>query len=280
MGHAASPSLYDFCNGDPVNFFDPTGRCKNGQNGQDNGDGTFMWNGQKVKYDQGDGLRITPADMANAVNALNSGQNDPITAQAILDRIEKLSALADAYDANRGFLDRLFNGNPYNEQAIQLIRTMDQIGLGIAVYNATASADQQIDPKTFDFRGADAASLQKIGLTTQQIALVLATFGATKVSSALETETTTVIGRVKDLKNLGPDEQSLLDRLPDQGDPQANWQQNSGALRQEMNRGLPIRDASPGDTGGPFLNAERNLLRDRGWNYDPKTSLWTPPTKG
>jgi RHS repeat-associated protein len=28
LGHAASRSLYDFCNGDPVNFFDPDGRCK------------------------------------------------------------------------------------------------------------------------------------------------------------------------------------------------------------------------------------------------------------
>jgi RHS repeat-associated protein len=27
MGHASSPSLYDFCNGDPVNNFDPDGRC-------------------------------------------------------------------------------------------------------------------------------------------------------------------------------------------------------------------------------------------------------------
>jgi RHS repeat-associated protein len=28
MGQAASPSLYDFCGGDPVNRFDPDGRCK------------------------------------------------------------------------------------------------------------------------------------------------------------------------------------------------------------------------------------------------------------
>lgn len=28
MGQAASPSLYDFAGGDPVNFFDPTGRCQ------------------------------------------------------------------------------------------------------------------------------------------------------------------------------------------------------------------------------------------------------------
>ena len=30
MGQAASPSLYDYAGGDPVNFFDPTGRCPNG----------------------------------------------------------------------------------------------------------------------------------------------------------------------------------------------------------------------------------------------------------
>jgi hypothetical protein len=29
MGQMASPSLYDFAGGDPVNFFDPTGRCPN-----------------------------------------------------------------------------------------------------------------------------------------------------------------------------------------------------------------------------------------------------------
>jgi hypothetical protein len=89
--------------------------------------------------------------------------------------------------------------------------------------------------------------------------------------------TTTVIGRVKDLQKLEPGEKSLLDRLPDLGNPKANWKQNSGVLREEMKLGRPIRDASPGDTGGQFLNAERNLLRDRGWTFDPKTNLWMPP---
>jgi hypothetical protein len=84
----------------------------------------------------------------------------------------------------------------------------------------------------------------------------------------------TVIGRVKDLQKLGAGEKSLLDQLPDLGSPKANWHQNSGVLRQEMNRGLPIRDASVGDTGGQFLNAERNLLQDRGWKFDG--SYWNP----
>jgi uncharacterized protein RhaS with RHS repeats len=92
-------------------------------------------------------------------------------------------------------------------------------------------------------------------------------------------ETTTVVGRAKDLQKLGPGEKSLLDRLPDQGSPKANWKQNAGALREEMNRGLPIRDASVGDTGGPFLNAERNLLQDRGWTFDASTGYWMPPAE-
>jgi hypothetical protein len=90
-------------------------------------------------------------------------------------------------------------------------------------------------------------------------------------------EEITVIGRVKNLQNLKSGERSLLDRLPDQGSPKANWRQNSGVLRREMSKGQPIRDASPGDTAGQFLNAERNLLRDRGWTFDPKTSNWIPP---
>jgi len=44
-----------------------------------------------------------------------------------------------------------------------------------------------------------------------------------------------------------------------------------------MSKGQPIRDASPGDNSGQFLNAERNLLRDRGWQYDSGSKHWTPP---
>jgi len=90
-------------------------------------------------------------------------------------------------------------------------------------------------------------------------------------------EATTVIGRVKDLENLAAGEKSLLDRLPNLGNPKANWAQNSGVLRDEMGRGLPIRDASPGDIKGQFLNAERNLLESRGWKFDTQTNFWNPP---
>jgi RHS repeat-associated protein len=98
------------------------------------------------------------------------------------------------------------------------------------------------------------------------------------VGSTAGSRTTTVIGRTTTLKNLARGERSLLDRLtPDLGSPRANWGRNSGVLRSEMRRGLPIRDASPGDSGGIFLNAERALLKERGWTFDPRTSYWMPP---
>jgi hypothetical protein len=71
--------------------------------------------------------------------------------------------------------------------------------------------------------------------------------------------------------------------LPNQGSAQANWIQNSSRLRAEMGNGNPIfdsfRDAATGQqipTRG-FLNAERNLLENHGWNYNPQTGAYHPP---
>jgi RHS repeat-associated protein len=57
----------------------------------------------------------------------------------------------------------------------------------------------------------------------------------------------------------------------------AEWAENASRLREAMGRGNPIRDISPGDTGGMFLNAERNLLRDRGRTFDAQSNYWLPP---
>lgn len=96
------------------------------------------------------------------------------------------------------------------------------------------------------------------------------------------TTATTVIGKLRDLETLAPGEQTLLDRLPNLGSPKANWIQNSGVLRQEMSLGQPIRDASVDGAGAlinntGFLRAERYLLQDREWIYDPTMTMWYPP---
>lgn len=120
--------------------------------------------------------------------------------------------------------------------------------------------------------------------TTQTIIGGAAKIGRVTEKVDVAKEAGTVIGKVKDLQNLAAGEKSLLDRLPNLGNPKANWSQNSGVLREEMRQGLPIRDATVNpSTGeliqhpGSFLNAERNLLKDRGWSYNPSTTLWSPP---
>jgi hypothetical protein len=88
-----------------------------------------------------------------------------------------------------------------------------------------------------------------------------------------------VIGRGADLAKpgaLGPGEFKFS--WPPTGTVRTEWKVNSGLLRQEMGNMRPIRDASVGNNGGMYLNAERNLLRDRGWTFDANTSLWMPPT--
>jgi len=96
---------------------------------------------------------------------------------------------------------------------------------------------------------------------------------------AEERQLTFVIGRIRDLDSLGPGEATLLDRLPYRGDPKSNWNQNASVLREIMRLGRPIRDSSPMDTTGQFLNAERNLLLVRGWTFDQRSGYWMPPNK-
>lgn len=95
--------------------------------------------------------------------------------------------------------------------------------------------------------------------------------GAIKAGRALD-EGGYVIGRMKDLNTPGvmkPGEKQLefhLQTKPSGGiDVPQTYKNNSGALRKAMGAGKPIRDVSPGNDGGFFLNAERLLLDFHGW---------------
>ena len=86
-----------------------------------------------------------------------------------------------------------------------------------------------------------------------------------------------VIGRGADLRRpfaLAPNEFRLS--WPATATTRSEWKINSGLLRTEMGKGIPIRDASPGNVGGMYLKAECNLLESRGWNYNSSTGYWNP----
>ena len=99
-----------------------------------------------------------------------------------------------------------------------------------------------------------------------------------------------VLGKMADLGRAGAirrGEYTLAGRgsLPNRGVVRENWRQNAGQLRGEMRRGLPIRDASVDSRTGAlrnntgFLAAERSLLRNEGWRYNPVTRTWNPPPR-
>src|SRR5262249_11988856 len=78
----------------------------------------------------------------------------------------------------------------------------------------------------------------------------------------------TVIGRMSDITpdKLRPGESTLLKHMEGDLGPKLNWERNSSVLRREMNKGLPIRDASVNPLTGEliqypdtFIHMERNL---------------------
>lgn len=90
---------------------------------------------------------------------------------------------------------------------------------------------------------------------------------------------TLVIGRRADLAKPGAigAGEYILSWPSKHPDSKAEWAENSKYLREAMANRRPIRDASPNDKKGFFLNAERNLLNNHGWKFDEATNFWFPP---
>jgi hypothetical protein len=92
---------------------------------------------------------------------------------------------------------------------------------------------------------------------------------------------TLVIGRLRDLKNLRPNEYRLkwTPTSIKPGFNRSEWDMNDGLLRTEMQLRRPIRDASAGDYEGWFTNLERQRLESRGWQARAigEDLFWYPP---
>ena len=84
------------------------------------------------------------------------------------------------------------------------------------------------------------------------------------------------------LKARGWKEGDSFLHLPNQGTAKLNWAQNSSRLREAMRSGKPIFDSYIDEAGNliptrGFLNAERELFKNRGWTFNTTTGAWHPP---
>jgi len=118
-----------------------------------------------------------------------------------------------------------------------------------------------------------------------------ATLGATALASggsaAAAQPVRYVIGAMEDLGASGgikAGEATLLPRLVGDLGRAANWARNEGVLREVMELGRPIRDASVGLLGGlknfgpeRFITLERQVLQRAGWTYSRWSQSWNPP---
>ena len=156
-------------------------------------------------------------------------------------------------------IDRLTKANPTKIFQAQLGRQRQAQTHGIETATRSEPFEEFIDDMPFSNAGSSSAATP---LALQP----------TRVGGL-------VIGRGGDLdRPFTLAESEFRFSWPQTASVRSEWKINSGLLRQEMRKGIPIRDASPGNEFGMYLNAERNLLSSQGWNYNAATGYWHPPS--
>lgn len=103
---------------------------------------------------------------------------------------------------------------------------------------------------------AEAAALYCVGKAISSLKVFKGT-SKTGLTDSIKSGKTPVIGKMPDLNKPGAiknGEFTIAEKLPNLGNQKANWTQNSSVLRQQMSRGVPIRDASVNLTTGELIN--------------------------
>ena len=260
---------YSYARNNPLRYTDPSGFCFNGHPAGDiSAESCFRTIVQNVIVQAS---RLPTMDYGSFANFGGGG-----AAASDFAAAGSVSGADLAIAGNSTGVDSLFNPEaaaaavPPTEE---IVVTASRSDVAVAVSTAAHAVDLIARAVVFDYQDPLGGSY----LIEAATLLPGTKLAKLRKQHAAEEVATTVIGRVRDLTDLPSGYRSLLDRLPNRGNPRANWRQNAGVLRSEMTRGLPIRDMSPGDTAGNFLNAERSLLRDRRWTFDGDTNYWMPP---
>jgi len=222
---------------------------------------------------------------------LLSQRYTPVEEQTVLAErgVFLLSVLCPPYAIYTGGVNIVHNVHHWDdhiEQRGTFWHLFDTAANGLLVYGGISTAPRWYAEakNSFNATRAQVSNWWRARNPPPKPATTTGGMGTTTVG----TERTPVIGRMNDIRNIGTNEYRVADLLPDQGFPQANWKQNSGVLRSIMNKGNPIRDASPFNSildpklgvagtqnANTFLHMERNLLYEHGWRYS--NGFWKLP---
>jgi hypothetical protein len=225
--------------------------------------------------------------MVEAYTGRDMETNRPLTLAEKADRfaqaIPGYSALRATFEVTSG----------YRLTDFEKLSPQERLAAGVTVAGAVATETVgSLGRGSSEFRRAAVES----GATVEEAAAAESRAASSAAArTATPPQENAVIGRMDDLNAPGalrPGEYKIADKLPDLGTPKANYYQNMSVLRDEMRRGVPIRDVSaakpdsfpvptPDNPGRivrqTFTGAERNLLRNRGWTFDGE--YWNPPSE-
>ena len=267
LGYVDGPSMYAFAGFDPVNSGDPMGLYDEASAEQRRRDTNRRLTGERKRKARQ--FRADLVEWLEGVDELN--QRDEL--------FRKLHSLG----LNTADRSKVMNDLLGPEGSCKGLVAKLHCAMGSILAGQGEILDIYLQIAMTAVEGLDAVAPRGLADDVIDVAKYR-TDMAEEIAAEVAKQERLVIGRVDDLAELGEGERVLLDAWPDQGSSKGNWKKNSGALRREMGRGQPIRDASVDPlTGkliehpGRFIELERELLRSRGWKYDRFSRLWKPP---